>query len=470
MPNDRGLVFYDKSHRYKLDGEWVPGVTTILNVLAKPALVAWSAGLVADFVASEPSLVDLMAEKGGRDPLRDFLKAIPNQRRDTAADRGTKFHDFAERIAKGEEVEVPAQQVGMVESALAFMDDWGIRPVLVEEAVASREHKWAGKLDLVADHKNGPRAIFDWKSGKRIYTSAVFQLNAYAHAEFYGQRGVETNLDSTNIKEAYGVHIRDDGYDVYPLAFGPEVYDEFLCIRRAYDINKRAEGDWKVPGSGYVGAKLREPFPKSAIGRLPKGGVMLDYVGHAATTDRLLAVDPDWTWEPFAVDASGLPATANGNLWIKLTVCGVTRIGVGDGKSLKEAIGDAIRNAAMRFGVALDLWAKEDLDAIRAGVDVETGELPPAESAPATRTMSRAQHSAARGTEGDPDEDRPADAITKAQLTKLHATFNDLNITDRAERLAIVAEHLGRPIDSSNDLSRTEASRLIDYLDRGQAA
>ena len=37
------------------------------------------------------------------------------------------------------------------------------------------------------------------------------------------------------------------------------------------------------------------------------------------------------------------------------------RIGVGDGKSAKECIGDAIRNAAMRFGVALDLWAKDDL-------------------------------------------------------------------------------------------------------------
>ena len=29
----------------------------------------------------------------------------------------------------------------------------------------------------------------------------------------------------------------------------------------------------------------------------------------------------------------------------------------------KQLISDAIRNAAMRFGVALDLWAKEDLHA-----------------------------------------------------------------------------------------------------------
>ncbi len=127
--------------------------------------------------------------------------------------------------------------------------------------------------------------------------------------------------------------------------------------------------------------KLREPFPPSAIGKLPKptkrdnpkgkceecGGwhglpaVHLDYVGHAATTDRLLSVDPEWTWEPMARGETGEPLMTNGGMWILLTVCGVTRPGWGDGQSMKEIIGDAIRNAAMRFGVALDLWAKEDL-------------------------------------------------------------------------------------------------------------
>lgn len=109
--------------------------------------------------------------------------------------------------------------------------------------------------------------------------------------------------------------------------------------------------------------ELRKPFPPESVGKLPKGGAMLDYVGHAAVTDRLLTVDPHWNWEPFAVHPqSGLPLLDDkGNLWIRLTICGVTRIGVGDGKSLKECIGDALRNAAMRFGVALDLWAKENL-------------------------------------------------------------------------------------------------------------
>jgi len=144
-------------------------------------------------------------------------------------------------------------------------------------------------------------------------------------------------------------------------------------------------------------AKLREPFPAHQISKLPKetkaqidqrkadssfmvfncqicGGhhhkkaVHLDYVGHAALTDRLLDVDPTWFWEPLAIGPDGNPARdQTGGLWIKLTVCGVTRLGYGsaDGKTggdaVKELIGDALRNAAMRFGAALELWHKGDL-------------------------------------------------------------------------------------------------------------
>lgn len=133
---------------------------------------------------------------------------------------------------------------------------------------------------------------------------------------------------------------------------------------------------------------LREPFPPHQISKLPKpykkdspkgqckecGGyhglpaMHLDYVGHAALTDRLLDCDPAWAWEPLAFDDKGLPVIdANGGLWIRLTVCGITRLGYGDaqgktgGDAMKERIGDALRNAAMRFGAALDLWHKGDL-------------------------------------------------------------------------------------------------------------
>lgn len=131
--------------------------------------------------------------------------------------------------------------------------------------------------------------------------------------------------------------------------------------------------------------KLRAPFEPNQISKLPKplnkdstkgkcnecGGyhglpaLHLDYVGHAALTDRLLEVDPLWSWEPLAFDSTGLPTLDKDNgMWIRLTVCGMTRLGYGsaDGKTggnaVKERIGDALRNAAMRFGCALELWHK----------------------------------------------------------------------------------------------------------------
>jgi hypothetical protein len=166
--------------------------------------------------------------------------------------------------------------------------------------------------------------------------------------------------------------------------------------------------------------QLRAPFPPETIGKLPRvtckacrdhqfkvcdkhtrqrcgecqnnmtdAHIHLDYVGHAAVTDRLLRVDPTWTWEPVAWSPDGGPAIQRGDkrsrMWIKMTVCGVTRLGVGIADSWKEElekelISDALRNAAMRFGVALDLWSKEDL--AKQATAHEDGPPPEATRAP----------------------------------------------------------------------------------------
>ena len=94
--------------------------------------------------------------------------------------------------------------------------------------------------------------------------------------------------------------------------------------------------------------------------------VHLSYVGHAGITMRLNEVDNEWNWEPVATDDQGLPLITQNGMWIKLTVLGVTRYGFGDAQgkvgsnAIKEIIGDAIRNAAMRFGVGTYLWSKSE--------------------------------------------------------------------------------------------------------------
>lgn len=238
---------------------------------------------------------------------------------------------------------------------------------------------------------------------------------------------------------------------------------------------------------------LRAPFPDSAIGKLPKvncggcteatkntrrasekhcdrhrvfecptckayitnGHIHLDYVGHAAATDRLLTVDPEWTWRPFTAEEIGAlpPPLRDGGLWIMLTVAGVTRPGFGDAQgktgpnAIKECIGDAIRNAAMRFGMALDLWSKEDLSAIHEQ-PADDPEPPPAPSHEAQRP-------------GDVDGGDPMSARTRGQL---FALLTERGITDPETQRAGIARVIGRPIASRSELTEDEARAVIASL------
>ena len=117
-------------------------------------------------------------------------------------------------------------------------------------------------------------------------------------------------------------------------------------------------------------SKYGVPDPK-IVGKLPKGGMQLDFVGHADVTKMLIEIDPEWTWEPTAFDVNGLPAyrVENGMAHMAgwLTILGVRRLGVGSVMHnkpdlLKELISDFIRNASMRFGVCLSLWTKQEWD------------------------------------------------------------------------------------------------------------
>jgi hypothetical protein len=111
------------------------------------------------------------------------------------------------------------------------------------------------------------------------------------------------------------------------------------------------------------------PDPK-IVGKLPKAGTALDFVGHADITRILLTIDPTWRWVPIAWD-NGRPSihVENGiaTMWGELTILGQSRLGVGSVRSDKqeldkELVGDFLRNAAMRFGICLSLWTKQEWD------------------------------------------------------------------------------------------------------------
>lgn len=206
-----------------------------------------------------------------------------------------------------------------------------------------------------------------------------------------------------------------------------------------------------------IWAELRKPFPKEAVGKLKTSYGELDYVGHAAVTDRLNSVDPMWTWEPMATTADGLPLLDDKqNLWIRLTVGGVTRIGVGDGKNMKELIGDALRNAAMRFGVALDLWSKDELESNIA--HPENRNIKGADTLP-----SVVEELPVKQIDEDVDESVGVDMATVA---KLYGAVKMKGVTVKTEASNIL-NNLAKTrfnTDQLIDLSEAQAMDLYGYL------
>lgn len=114
--------------------------------------------------------------------------------------------------------------------------------------------------------------------------------------------------------------------------------------------------------------KYAVPDP-SIVGKLPRGNITLSYVGHAEITRILTEIDPLWKLEPIKIDDDGLPAyrVENGmaHMMGALTLLGHTRLGIGSAPHnkqdlFKELWSDLIRNTAMRFGICVSLWSKEE--------------------------------------------------------------------------------------------------------------
>ena len=196
------------------------------------------------------------------------------------------------------------------------------------------------------------------------------------------------------------------------------------------------------------------PDPK-IVGKLPKGGIQLDFVGHADITRILIEIDPLWSYEPCGWD-NGRPAihVENGmaTMWAYLIVHGKKMLGVGsvraDKQELdKELVGDFLRNAAMRFGISLALWTKNEWEDLG-------GHAPsPQKSIPARKPAPKpvADISVTSTIPVDPeivgkfikacvsanlDHDKVADAagvdlsnVTNDDMNKLRAAFKEMSQT-----------------------------------------
>ncbi len=234
-------------------------------------------------------------------------------------------------------------------------------------------------------------------------------------------------------------------------------------------IEKLPKPQWKGAWDGERAGRCNECNGYHVL----SNAIHLDYCGHAVVTDRLLDVDPFWDWGPLAYTPDGLPRFDGfGGLWIKLTVLGVTRLGYGDatGKAsgttaVKEIIGDAIRNAAMRFGVALDLWAKIDLHSERNPGDGERRD--DSRQARAQRSTGTADQAGARRADPADDASSGAGRAPNADaLDALAAVCDEHGFDRRTMRSQYVQWRLGGAVpvdDGAADLADAAPENIFAF-------
>jgi len=147
--------------RYKNSrGDIVPGVTTVLGVLNKPALVKWANNLGLQGI--------------------DSTKFV-----DEKASIGTLAHYLIMCHFEGVEPDVSdftPNQIAQAKNSLLSFYQWeglhSIRPVLVEAPLVSDEYGYGGTVDLYAEVDDKPTLI-DFKTGKGIFPEMFYQLAAY---------------------------------------------------------------------------------------------------------------------------------------------------------------------------------------------------------------------------------------------------------------------------------------------------
>lgn len=186
----------DGKHRYYLGKQLLPNVTSILDMIAKPALVPWAAkaqqeadievawnvhrlgGFNAELAKGE--FCDTFRRLAGKE------KESQRQARE-AADLGKAVHSLIEawciRKMGGQRVDLyVSDEAHYVYSGFEeWATDVDLEPVAVETRLLHRGQGYAGTLDCLA-YVGGVLTVLDWKSSKAIYPEMKLQSIAYRMA------------------------------------------------------------------------------------------------------------------------------------------------------------------------------------------------------------------------------------------------------------------------------------------------
>jgi len=178
-----------RQYRQKSTGQAVKGITTILSILSKPALVPWgySQGMnnfnrLMAWIAQNHS--ELMEQ------LKSFIENPLYEKRDKAADAGILAHSFFENHIKGLpdpfREGIPQDVLSKAEGCYITFLDWeksnSIKYIDSEVELTSEELPMGGTIDAIIQGTLTPVGmvdILDYKTGKDIYLEAKIQVKSY---------------------------------------------------------------------------------------------------------------------------------------------------------------------------------------------------------------------------------------------------------------------------------------------------
>lgn len=234
-----GPLIRTADHRYRLgDGDWVPGVTSAIREIAKPALIPWAMGKTADAAINHFDRFAEILTTDGRPPARGWLIGHADQERDSAASLGSGVHTLTEKFDRAvQDVKVAnptnamkfedfaADFIGADRDTIPYIDayrryleDW--HPVIksLEQFVYNAAEGYGGTYDAieVLTLPSGVTAttLRDTKTGKGVYAETRLQLTALARPEnIIGRADTDKTWKMPAIDFGTILHLRPDAYE-----------------------------------------------------------------------------------------------------------------------------------------------------------------------------------------------------------------------------------------------------------------
>ena len=217
---------YGRAYISPVTGESVPSVTTILDVINKPAILNWSVKMAAQFC------VDNWVELGAMSATEKLIaiREAPEKYTMEKASLGTKVHEIADSWAKGVPSENPEKTGPYITQFLNFLMDRRPKFLHTETTFWSRAHSYAGTADAVAEINNEIYLI-DFKTGRGTYADHGLQLSALRNADFIIEPD-GTELPMPRIDHSAVLHLRPRGYKLIPVYEDEACFTAFLAARQ----------------------------------------------------------------------------------------------------------------------------------------------------------------------------------------------------------------------------------------------